>query len=114
MIRWRLAVPAVLSLAALAGCLTYFRLASSPVPQPATLLAPTEAEAPSLVGQAWATDKVTVVDRLRPSNEEIAKAFRQATEDRQPVEAQEAALDTDEPAIAEPIPLPKKRPLARP
>jgi hypothetical protein len=113
MIRWRLAVPAVLSLAALAGCLTYFRLPSAPV-QPSTLLAPTEAEAPSIVGQAWATDTPTVVDRLRPSDEDIAKAFRQATENQQPVGAQEAALDTDEPAIAGPIPLPKKRPPPHP
>jgi hypothetical protein len=79
----------------------------------ATLLAPTEAEAPPLAGQAWAKDTLTVV-QLRPSDEEIAKAFRQATEDWQPLEVQEAALETDEPAIAGPIPLPKKRPPARP
>jgi hypothetical protein len=66
------------------------------------------------VGQAWATDTPTVVDRLRPSDEDIAKAFRQATEDQQPEEAQEAALDTDKPAIAGPVPLPKKRPIPRP
>jgi hypothetical protein len=111
MIRWRLAVPAVLSLAVLAGCLTYFHLAAAPDSPPATLLAPTQAETPPLVG--WAKDTLTVV-QLRPSDEEIAKAFRQAAEDRQPPEAQEAALDTDEPTIAGPIPLPKKRPPARP
>jgi hypothetical protein len=38
---------------------------------------------------------------------DIVKAFRQATEDRQPVETQDAVLDTDEPAIARPVPLPK-------
>ena len=114
MIRWRVAVPAVLSLAALAGCLIYFLLASAPVSQPVALLPATETGPPSTVGQEGATDTLTVVDRLRPSNEDIVKAFRQATEDRQPVEAQDAALDTDEPAIAGPVPLPKRRPPPRP
>jgi len=68
----------------------------------------------STVGQARATGTLTVVDRLRPSNEDIVKAFRQATEDRQPVEAQDAALDTDEPAIAGPVPLTKKAAAAAP
>ena len=67
---------------------------------------------PGVCGQA--PRGKTVVDRLRPSNEDIVKAFRQATEDRQPVEAQDAALDTDEPAIAGPVPLPKRRPPPRP
>jgi hypothetical protein len=60
------------------------------------------------VGQARATDTLTVVDRLRPSDEDIVKAFRRATEDRQPVEVQDAALDTDEPATAGPVSLKKK------
>ena len=103
MMRLRFAAPAVLALAALAGCLTYFVVAPAPVSQPATLVAPPPAkESPSTVGQARATDTLTVVDRLRPSDEDedIVKAFRRATEDRQPVEVQDAALDTDEPATA--------------
>jgi hypothetical protein len=114
MIRWRIAVPAVLSLAALAGCLIYLLLASAPVPQPVTILPTTETGPPWTAGEAPATDMPTVVDRLRPSDEDIAKAFRQATEDWRPVEVQEAPRDSDEPAITGPIPLPKKRPLARP
>jgi hypothetical protein len=110
MIRWRVAVPAVLSLAALAGCLTYFLLASAPVSQSVALLPATETGPPSTVGQARATDTLTVVDRLRPSDEDIAKAFRRPTEDPLPVEVQEARRDSDEPAITGPIPLPKKRP----
>jgi hypothetical protein len=107
--RLRFAAPAVLALVALAGCLTYFVVAPAPVSQPATLVAPPAEESPSTVGQARATDTLTVVDRLRPSDEDedIVKAFRRATEDRQPVEVQDAALDTDEPATAGPVPLKK-------
>jgi len=54
---------------------------------------------------------VNIVDRLRPSDEDIVKAFRQATEDPLPVETQEV---TDEPAVAGPVPLPKRRQLPRP
>ena len=113
----RLAVPVVviLTLSGMAGCFAYFRIAPAPVSQSAALAAPPATEArSSTVGQARATGTLTVVDRLRPSNEDIVKAFRQATEDRQPVEAQDAALDTDEPAIAGPVPLPKRRPPPRP
>ena len=68
--RLRFAAPAVLALAALAGCLTYFVVAPAPVSQPATLVAPPAEESPSTVGQARATDTLTVVDRLRPSDSE--------------------------------------------
>ena len=112
----RLAVPVVviLTLAGMAGCFAYFRIAPAPVSQSAALAAPPAAEAPSTVGQARAIDRLTVVDRLRPSDEDIVKAFRQATEDRQPGETQDDALDTDQPAIAGPVPLPKRRPAPRP
>ena len=112
----RLAVPVVviLTLAGMAGCFAYFRIAPAPVSQSAALAAPPAAEAPSTVGQARAIDRLTVVDRLRPSDEDIVKAFRQATEDRQPGETQDDALDTAQPAIAGPVPLPKRRPSPRP
>lgn len=92
MMSLRFAAPAVLALSSLAGCLTYFGVA------PAKVFQPTK-ESPSTVGQAQATDIPIVVDRLRPSDEDIVKAFRQATEDRQPVETQDAIPHTDEPAI---------------
>lgn len=113
--RLRFAAPAVLALAALAGCLTYFVVAPAPLSQPATLVAPPAEESPSTVGLAR-TDTLTVVDRLRPSDEDedIVKAFRRATEDRQPVEVQDAALDTDEQATAGPVPLKKAPAAARP
>src|SRR5450759_1690582 len=82
----RLAVPviAIVALGGLAEFLTYFAVAPAPVSQSATLAAPpatTEARS-STAGQAPATDTLTVVDRLRPFDEDIVKAFRLATEDR--------------------------------
>jgi hypothetical protein len=111
----RLVVPVVVvfTLAGMVGCFAYFVVAPAPVSQPATLALPAE-ESPSTVGQARAIDTVEVVDRLRPSDEDIVKAYGNATEDRQPVETQDAVLDTDEPAIAGPVPLPKTRPTPRP
>lgn len=94
--RWRVAFPAMLSLAALAGCL------------PAT-----KTELPlSTERQGQATDMPRSDDRLRPSDEEIAKAFQRATENQQPIEIQEATRDSDKSTINVPTPLPKKRPMA--
>jgi hypothetical protein len=103
----RLAVPviAIVALAGLAEFLTYFAFAPAPVSQSAALAAPpatTEAWS-STAGQAPATDTLT--------DEYIVKAFRLATEDRQPVVAQVAIFDT---AISRPVPLPKRRPPPRP
>jgi hypothetical protein len=99
----RLIVPAVIifTLAGMAGCFAYFVVAPAPVSQSAALAASSATEVlPSTVGQ--------VRDRLRPSDEDIVKAFRLATED--PVVAQGAVFVTEQPAIARPIPLPKRRP----
>jgi hypothetical protein len=110
----RLAVPviAIVALAGLAEFLTYFAIVPAPVSQSAALPAPpatTEARS-STAGQAPAT--LTVVDRLRLSDEDIVKAFRLATED--PVVAQGAVFYTDQQPIAGPVPLPKRRPPPRP
>src|SRR6476660_7217614 len=85
----RLAVPviAIVAMAGLAEFLTYFAVAPAPVSQSAALAA-----------------------RGRPSNEDIVKACRLATEDRQPVVAQDAVFYTDQQPIAGPVPLPKRRP----
>ena len=106
----RLAVPviAIVVLAGLAEFLTYFAVAPAPVSQSAALAAPLATQAPPLV---WETDTLTLVDRGRPSNEDIVKAFRLASEDREPVVAQVAIFDT---AIPRPVPLPKRRPPPRP
>jgi hypothetical protein len=105
----RLAVPviAIVAMAGLAEFLTYFAVAPAPVSQSAALAATLATQAPPLV---WETDTLTLVDRGRPSNEDIVKAFRLATEDREPVVAQVAIFDT---AIPRPVPLPKRRPPPR-
>ena len=84
----RLVVPVVVvfALAIMTGFFAYFVVAPAPVSQPATLVAPPAGGLPSTVGQARATDTVDAVDRLRPSDEDIVKAFQQATEDRKPME----------------------------
>ena len=81
--RNHVAVPvmAIVALAGLAECLTYFAGAPAPVSQSAALAGPLATQAPPLV---WETDPLTLVDRGRPSNEDIVKAFL-ATEDRRPV-----------------------------
>src|SRR6476620_5746042 len=111
----RLAVPviAIVAMAGLAEFLTYFAVAPAPVSQSAALAAPLATQAPPLVWETD-TDTLTLVDRGRPSNEDIVKAFRLATEDRQPVVAQDAVFYTDQQPIAGPVPLPKRRPPPRP
>src|SRR6476660_1378219 len=111
----RLAVPviAIVAMAGLAEFLTYFAVAPAPVSQSAALAAPLATQAPPLVWETD-TDTLTLVDRGRPSNEDIVKAFRLATEDRQPVVSQDAVFYTDQQPIAGPVPLPKRRPPPRP
>ena len=107
--RNHVAVPviAIVALAGLAEFLTYFAVAPAQVSQSAALAAPPATQASPLV---WETDTLTLVDRGRPSKEDIVKAFRLGTEDRQPVVAQDAAVFyTDQQPIAGPVPLPKRR-----
>jgi hypothetical protein len=106
-------VIAILALAGFVGCLTYFVVAPAPISQSATLAAHSAKEALPTVGQALTAETLTVVDRQRPLDEDIANAFRQAAHARQSVEVREAAADTYRPAIAGPIPLPKRRPTPR-
>jgi hypothetical protein len=110
----RLVIPAVVifTLVVVAGYFAYFVRGPAPVSQYAALAAPPATQAVPTVGLARETDMLTVVDRLRPSNEDIVKAFRLATED--PGMAQDAFFVTHQRAIAGPIPLPKRRPPPRP
>src|SRR5258708_32037982 len=111
----RLVVSAIVifTLAGMAGCFAYLVVVAAPVSQSAALAAPPATQAwSSTTGRAGATDTPIVVDRLRPSDEDIVKAFRWATEG--PVVAQDAVFVTDQRAIARPVPLPKRRPLPRP
>lgn len=105
--KWRVSIPA-LSAAASAGYLFYLLLASVPVSQALTLVPAAEAGPPSAVGQAMATDTPTVVDRLRPSDEDIAKALRRAMENWSK-EVHEAVRDSDKLAINGPTALPEER-----
>jgi hypothetical protein len=103
----RLAIPAVVifTLFGVFGCFAYFVAAPPPVSRSAAASDPT-------VELPRETDMRTVVDRQRPSDEDIAKAFRLATEDLGM--AQDAFFVTHQQAIAGPIPLPKRRPASRP
>ncbi len=102
MITLRLAVPAVLAAAAVAGCFTYFA-----TPPPARVeadqrLPPT---VPNLRGPD--TTASTSIDQRPGAEEKAAAAYREAVE---------AILSAgaDEPPITGPIPLPKRRPITRP
>jgi hypothetical protein len=105
MISLRLAVPAVLVAAALAGCFTYFVAPPPPVKADQPLPA-----AGKMPGADMGTP--TNIDQ-RPSAAERADAFRQAAEAilKQAPDAQASA---DEPPITGHIPLPKRRPIPRP
>ena len=108
MISLRLAVPAVLVAAALAGCFTYF---VSPPPQ---------VEADKLSSQSRQalvpdTDTLTKFDQPLSTEEERGDAFRQAAEAilKRAPDAQ-ASVVANELPITGHIPLPKRRPIARP
>jgi hypothetical protein len=110
MIDLRLAIPAILAAAAVAGCFTYFVASLARVevepPVPPTMS--------PLKGRA-ATEASKGVDRPTSANEKAAAAYRRAAEAilRR---AQNARADarTDLPPITRPIPLPKKRPSTLP
>ena len=113
MISLRLAVPAVLVAAAVAGCFTYF--VTSPPPPPGVVeadqrLPPT---APDMTGPDTGTP--TDIDQ-RPRAEEHAAASFQRTAAAILRRAQyaQAFAGTDEPPITGHIPLPKRRPIPRP
>jgi hypothetical protein len=112
MISLRLAVPAVLVAAAVAGCFTYF--VTPPPPPPRVVGA--DQRLPSTVPDMTGPDAGTPtnIDR-RPSSEEQAAAFEQAAQAilKQTPDAQ-ASAGTHEPPITGHIPLPKRRPNPRP
>src|SRR2546430_17630944 len=99
----RLVIPAavIFILVGVAGYLASFAGGPAPVSQYAALAAPPATEAVSTVGLARETDMRTVVDRLRPSDEDIVKAFRLATEGSGM--PQDAFFVTHQRAIAGPI-----------
>jgi hypothetical protein len=109
MIGWRLVVPIVLVAAAAAGCFTYFMSELGYVE--ANYQSPSASHNPS-AQDGVATKKID----QRLSDEEKAIAdFHQAAEAilRRSPDARASATG-DEPPIAGKIPLPRRRPIARP
>jgi hypothetical protein len=105
MISLRLAVPAVLVAAAVAGCFTYF--VTSPTPEADRPLPPTS---PNVQGPATGTP-VNMGQHLTPE-EEATAAFKRASKMilRRLPEAQAAAATNELPLTGR-IPLPRRRPV---
>jgi hypothetical protein len=108
MINLRLAVPAVIAAAAVAGCFTY--LVSSPIARVEVdqRLPPT-----GLNLRGPDTTASTSVYEYPSADEKAAAAYLEAAKAilRRAPTAQASA---DEPPITRPIPLPKRRPITRP
>jgi hypothetical protein len=111
MISLRLAIPAVLAAAAVAGCFIHFTAPSARVEADP----PTTPTMPSLTGTDIRAS--ANVDRAPTAEEKAAEAYREAAEAilRRAPNAQ-ASAGADEPPIMRPIPipLPRRRPVARP
>jgi hypothetical protein len=109
MISLRLAVPAVLVAAAVAGCFTYFVTPPSPVGADQQLPPP----APDMTGPNTGTP--TNNDQHPSAEEQAAIAFQQAAAAilRQAPDAR-ASAGTNELTITGHVPLPKRRPIPRP
>ena len=113
MISLRLAVPAVLVAAAVAGCFTYF-VTSPPQPPPGVVEADQRLPPTSSDIKGPYTGTRTNIDQ-NPTADERAEAFLQAAKAilKRAPDAQ-ASADANEPPIAGHIPLPRKRPLPLP
>jgi hypothetical protein len=109
MISLRLAVPAVLAAAAVAGCFTYLVTPPARV-EAGPRLPPT---VPKLTGPD--TRASTSIDQPPNAEEKAAEGYREAAEAilRRAPNAR-ASAGADEPPITGPIPLPKRRPIRRP
>ena len=110
MISLRLAVPAVLFAAAVAGCFTYFVTPPPRVVEADQRLPPT---GPDMTGPDTGTP--TNIGQRPSAEEQAAAAFQRAAAaiQKQAPEAQ-ASAGADESPITGHIPLPKRRPIPRP
>jgi hypothetical protein len=109
MISLRLAVPAVLAAAAVAGYFTYFVTPPPPV-EADQRLPPT---VPDMTGPD--TGSPTNIDQRPSAEEQAAAAFqRAAAAILRRAQYAQASAGTDEPPITGHIPLPKRRPIPRP
>jgi hypothetical protein len=109
MISLRLAVPAVLAAAAVAGYFTYFVTPPPPV-EADQRLPPT---VPDMTGPD--TGSPTNIDQRPSAEQQAAAAFqRAAAAILRRAQYAQASAGTDEPPITGHIPLPKRRPTPRP
>jgi hypothetical protein len=112
MIPWRLAIPAVLTAAAVAGCITYFVI---PVPPPVEPVRQTELPpAPRPPKPNWETHDVQATNAV----EELGAKGKAVTDFERAAEnilrrAASARAFAEERHIPEPVPLPRKRPIPR-
>jgi hypothetical protein len=106
----RLAVPAVLVAAAVAGCITYFLIPTPPQPVEADQRLP-----PTVVNVTARSDRGTSTTIERPITKDHIDAFERAAEAiLRRAQHATAAAGTDKPLVTGPIPLPRPRPLPRP
>lgn len=110
MITLRLAVPAVLAAAVLAGCFTYLVTPPSARIDAGQRLPPTV-----LKSNGHDTTASTSVDEITTADEKAAAAYWGAAQAilRRAPNAQ-ASADAEEPPVKRPIPLPRKRPIIAP
>jgi len=108
MISLRLAVPAALAAAAVAGCITYFVTPAPPQQVEADQRLP-----PTVPNVTGRPDSGISRNIQRPSTEDHIDAFERAAEAILK-RAQNAKASADKPLVAGHIPLPKPRPILRP
>ncbi len=110
MISWRLAVPAVLVAASVAGCITYFIAAAPSQPVESDQRLP-----PTLPNVTGRSDFGMSTNIQRSTTDEHIDAFQRAAEAiLRRAQNAKASAGTDEPLVTGRIPLPKKRPIVRP
>ena len=108
MISLRLAIPAALVAAAVAGCITYFVTPAPPQQVKADQLLP-----PTVPNVTDRPDSAISTNIRRPTTDEHIDAFERAAEAILK-RAQNAKASADKPLVAGHIPLPKPRPILRP
>jgi hypothetical protein len=105
----RLAVPAVLVAAAVAGCITYF---VTPTPQQVEADQKLPPTVPNVTGRP---NSGISSNTPRPGAEDHIGAFERAAEAiLKRAQNATASAGTDKPLITGPIPLPRRRPILRP
>jgi hypothetical protein len=108
MISLRLAIPAALVAAAVAGCITYFVTPAPPQQVEADQLLP-----PTVPNVTDRPDSAISTNIRRPTTDEHIDAFERAAEAILK-RAQNAKASADKPLVTGPIPLPRRRPILRP